>query len=150
MRKPAYFERNGCIYVAFNTTSLDAGLPPCETEPPETLLTDFMRDWLQIMASQIRHNTLDSYWHMFNRHIEPFFGVRQITVQSASLSDFQEFVDKNIKMGIPQPQLQNFILLFINACAMLFPAALLIIIHRIMSCCPKKSNISAEPSIRRS
>ena len=108
MRKPAYFERNGCIYVAFNTTSLDAGLPPCETEPPETLLTDFMRDWLQIMASQIRHNTLDSYWHMFNRHIEPFFGVRQITVQSASLSDFQEFVDKKYQDGYSPTSIAKF------------------------------------------
>lgn len=108
MRKPAYFERNGCIYVAFNATSLDAGLPPCETEPPETLLTDFMRDWLQIMASQIRHNTLDSYWHMFNRHIEPFFGVRQITVQSASLSDFQEFVDKKYQDGYSPTSIAKF------------------------------------------
>ena len=108
MRKPAYVERNGCIYVAFNSTSLDAAFHPCSAQPPEIFLTDFMRDWLHMMATQIRHNTLDSYWHMFRRHIEPFFGPRHVTVQSAALSDFQDFVDTKYQEGYSPTSIVKF------------------------------------------
>lgn len=99
MKKPAYFERDGCIYVAFSAACPDSFAERKPVRPPEILLTDFMRDWLRMMESQIRHNTLDSYHHMFRRHIEPFFGARQVTVQSAVLADFQDFVDTKYREG---------------------------------------------------
>lgn len=113
MKKPPYIERDGCIYVSFRSADPSAAGAPadiCPVTPPdkETLLTDYMQDWLHMMVTQIRHNTLDSYWYMFRRHIEPFYGPRQITVQSAVLADFQAFVDEKYRQGYSPTSILKF------------------------------------------
>lgn len=113
MSKPIYVERDGCIYVAFRSAPpFTPGTPaaPCPAASPcsEIPLTDYMCDWLHMMASQVRANTLDSYWYMFRRHIEPFFGPRQITVQSAVLTDFQQFVDEKYEQGYSPTSILKF------------------------------------------
>lgn len=113
MKKPPYIERDGCIYVSFRSADPSAAGAPadvCPVMPPdrETLLTDYMQDWLHMMATQVRHNTLDSYWYMFHRHIEPFYGPRQITVQSAVLADFQAFVDEKYRQGYSPTSILKF------------------------------------------
>ena len=116
MRKPIYVERDGCIYVSFRSGRPSApGAPSgpaelCPVVPPngEILLTDYMQDWLHMMVTQVRHNTLDSYWYMFHRHIEPFYGPRKITVQSAVLADFQSFVDEKYKQGYSPTSILKF------------------------------------------
>lgn len=99
MRIPAYTVRNGCIYVTFTNTSSDTASRQPSQMDDHMLFTDFMQSWLRMMSSQIRHNTLDSYWYMFHRHIEPFYNARNMTLQSARLSDFQAFVDQKYQEG---------------------------------------------------
>lgn len=110
MRKPAYVVRNGCIYVAFGSAYPDVPAPiqPRDKPQPETLLTDYMQNWLHMMASQVRHNTLDSYWYMFRRHIAPFYSARRVTLQSATLSDFQDFVDEKYREGYSPTSIMKF------------------------------------------
>ena len=99
MRIPAYTVRNGCIYVTFTNSSSDTASRQPSQMDEHMLFTDFMQSWLRMMSSQIRHNTLDSYWYMFHRHIEPFYNARNMTLQSARLSDFQAFVDQKYQEG---------------------------------------------------
>lgn len=110
MNKPAYVVRNGCIYVSFGSPFPDTPAPLATSDQSneQILLTDYMRDWLYMMASQVRHNTLDSYWYMFHRHIEPFYSKRQVTLQSAVLADFQDFVDEKYRQGYSPTSIMKF------------------------------------------
>lgn len=101
MRKNEYFEENGCIYVRFGPSVPSAA-------KDDILLVDFMRQWLDMMRSQVRPNTLDSYRYMFGKHIEPFYRARQTTLHSARPADFQDFVNQKFSEGYSPTSIVKF------------------------------------------
>lgn len=101
MKTPNYFEENGCLYVQF----AEAGNPQ-DTE--DMLLTEFMQQWLDMMKSQVRANTLDGYWYMFRKHIEPYYGGRHITLRGAKPAHFQEFVNLKFEEGYSPTSIVKF------------------------------------------
>lgn len=107
MSKPAYTERDGCLYVDFGQ-SADGTAARAVTLPQDILLTEFMKEWLHMMTSQLRHNTLDGYWYMFRRHIEPFFGARHLTFRTMTRSDFQDFIDMKYAEGYSPTSIVKF------------------------------------------
>ena len=108
MLKPNYTERNGCVYVDFGQTS--AGTAAHEVLLPEAdmLIADYLKEWLSMMTTQIRHNTLDCYWYMFRRHLYPFFHARHLTFRTVTVSDFQAFVDEKYKEGYSPTSILKF------------------------------------------
>lgn len=108
MPKPNYTERNGCVYVDFGQTS--AGTAAHEVSLPEAdmLIADYLKEWLSMMTTQIRHNTLDCYWYMFRRHLYPFFHARHLTFRTVTVSDFQAFVDEKYKEGYSPTSILKF------------------------------------------
>lgn len=108
MRRPAYTVHDGCIYVTFTGASPDAPPLPPSGQDGGMLFTEFMQGWLHLMSSQVRHNTLDSYWYMFHRHIEPFYNARHMTLRSATLADFQAFVDEKYREGYSPTSIVKF------------------------------------------
>ena len=108
MPKPNYTERNGCVYVDFGQTS--AGTAAQEVSLPEAdmLIADYLKEWLSMMTTQIRHNTLDCYWYMFRRHLYPFFHARHLTFRTVTVSDFQAFVDEKYKEGYSPTSILKF------------------------------------------
>lgn len=106
MKTPEYFEENGCLHVRFPQTS---AAPPDRTPPNgDILLADFMQSWLGIMKSQVRPNTLDSYWYMFRKHIEPYYRSRGVTLQSARPVDFQNFANLKYEEGYSPTSIVKF------------------------------------------
>jgi len=104
---PDYFEKNGCLYVQFG---VPAPVSPSPDMAPgcEILLADFMQQWLDMMKSQVRPNTLDSYRYMFRKHIDPFYRSRGITLQSAKPSDFQDFINLKYEEGYSPTSIVKF------------------------------------------
>lgn len=98
MENKNYFEKNGCVYVQFGH----------KTDSSDPLFVDFMRNWLGVMKSQVRLNTLDSYWYMFHKHIEPFFAERHITLHTATPLTFQEFCNQKYSEGLSPTSIVKF------------------------------------------
>lgn len=107
MAKPTYTKRNGCLYVDFGQ-SAEGTAARASTLPQDMLMTDFMKEWLHMMTSQLRHNTLDGYWYMFHRHIEPFFSARHLTFRTLARRDFQDFVDMKYSEGYSPTSIVKF------------------------------------------
>ena len=107
MKKPEYFEENGCLHVCFqDTQSVKSDqVPPMDGD---ILLADFMESWLGMMKSQVRTNTLDSYWYMFRKHIEPYYRAHGITLNSARPSDFQNFANLKYEQGYSPTSIVKF------------------------------------------
>ncbi len=72
------------------------------------LIADYLKEWLSMMTTQIRHNTLDCYWYMFRRHLYPFFHARHLTFRTVTVSDFQAFVDEKYKEGYSPTSILKF------------------------------------------
>lgn len=101
MKRPEYYEENGCLHVQFGGVT--------ETEEEEDiLLTDFMQQWLHMMKSQVRSNTLDGYWYMFHKHIEPYYDARHVTLHTAKPAHFQEFVNLKYEEGYSPTSIVKF------------------------------------------
>lgn len=92
MKRPEYYEESGCLHVQFGEGS-------AAEQGEDMLFTDFMQQWLRMMKSQVRANTLDSYWYIFHKHIEPYYNARQVTLRTAKPSHFQEFVNLKYEEG---------------------------------------------------
>ena len=107
MSEPTYTERNGCLYVDFGQ-SADGTAARAVTPPQDTQMTEFMKEWLHMMTSQLRHNTLDGYWYMFRRHIEPFFSARRLTFRTLTRRDFPDFTDIKYAEGYSPTSLVKF------------------------------------------
>ena len=107
MKKPEYFEENGCLHVCFQDTQpvKSDQVPPMDGD---ILLADFMESWLGMMKSQVRTNTLDSYWYMFRKHIEPYYRTHGITLNSARPSDFQNFANLKYEEGYSPTSIVKF------------------------------------------
>ncbi len=105
MKRPEYFEENGCLHVQFRGTSLTEEKNGTNENMP---LTDFMQQWLHMMKSQVRANTLDGYWYMFHKHIEPYYRARQVTLSSAKPAHFQEFVNLKYEEGYSPTSIVKF------------------------------------------
>ncbi len=101
MKTPKYFEENGCLHVQFAE-------PDKFPDEDDMLLTDFMQQWLEMMKSQVRTNTLDGYWYMFRKHIEPYYGGRQITLRGAKPTHFQEFINLKYEEGYSPTSIVKF------------------------------------------
>lgn len=100
MNKPEYYEENGCLHVQFGAVT--------EAELEEDmLLTEFMQKWLHMMKSQVRPNTLDGYWYMFHKHIEPYYNARHVTLHTAKPAHFQEFAKVCERAGLPHIRLHD-------------------------------------------
>ncbi len=107
MKTPNYFEKNGCLYVQFGAPA-PASPSPDMAPGCEILLSDFMQQWLEMMKSQVRPNTLDSYRYMFHKHIDPFYRSRGTTLQSAKPSDFQDFINLKYEQGYSPTSIVKF------------------------------------------
>lgn len=105
MKRPEYFEENGCLHVQFRGSSLTEEKNETNENMP---LTDFMQQWLHMMKSQVRANTLDGYWYMFHKHIEPYYRARQVTLSSAKPAHFQEFVNLKYEEGYSPTSIVKF------------------------------------------
>lgn len=103
MKTPEYYEENGCLHVQFA-----AYQDPEAALGENMLLTEFMKQWLDMMKSQVRENTLDGYWYMFNKHIEPYYAARQITLQNAKPIHFQQFVNQKYEEGYSPTSITKF------------------------------------------
>ncbi len=101
MKTPKYFEENGCLHVQFAASNN-------VQDDDDILLTDFMQQWLEMMKSQVRTNTLDGYWYMFRKHIEPYYAGRQITLRGAKPTHFQEFVNLKYEEGYSPTSIVKF------------------------------------------
>ena len=106
--RPSYIEKNGCLYVDFGQTSEGTAAREAAMPGIDMPVTAFMREWLRMMETQVRHNTMDCYRYMFRRHIQPFFDSRRLTFRNIAVSDFQAFVDTKYQEGYSPTSILKF------------------------------------------
>lgn len=106
--RPIYTEKNGCLYVDFGQTSEGTAAREAAMPGTDMPVTAFMREWLRMMETQVRHNTMDCYRYMFRRHIQPFFDSRRLTFRNVAVSDFQAFVDTKYQEGYSPTSILKF------------------------------------------
>lgn len=105
MEKPHIYEEDGCIHFVLRPEDL---MRLRYSEEAKTSLVDFMDQWLNLMKTQVRENTMDGYRYVFNKHIKPFFGARGVTLATARPKDFQDFVNRKFEEGLSPTSIVKF------------------------------------------
>lgn len=66
----------------------------------DVLFSDYMIQWLDIIADSIEPNTYESYRAMINRYVVPYFSAKKIKLQDLEPQHIQTFYNGQIKNGL--------------------------------------------------
>lgn len=69
------------------------------SEAMQELYSDYLSRWLVAYSKHIDECTLQTYTHLVEKHIKPYFKDEKIYLSSLSRKDIQEFLDKKFENG---------------------------------------------------
>lgn len=81
------------------------------SDKSEMLLGDYVADWLERHKANVKTNTYDSYSHMNNRHIKPYFAERGLKLKDIKPMHLQEYVNVKLQEVSPNTVIKHLTLI---------------------------------------